>query len=156
MLWNGGTASSGPAARAVSPPSQQARAEKAKGGKRKRPCCARYRKDSYAKAIARACERAWPLPPELARAKVEATRANGRKCLRRETKSEWRARLGPENWRRMLSWRAAHRWHPTPPMISAVDARGSIAPIAFRPPWPCALRAGPAGVARTCAGGGDA
>lgn len=93
-------------------PSQQKRAERAKGRPPKHPCHSRYRKDSYAKAIARACDRAWRVPDDLARGKVEAAKSNGRKYLRRETKAEWRARLGPENWRRMLAWRAAHRWHP--------------------------------------------
>jgi site-specific recombinase XerD len=93
-------------------PSQRARAEAAKGRQRKHPFGARYTKDSYAKAVIRACDRAFPPPSELVRVKIQAQKANGRKYLRWETKAEWRERLGDTGWQRMLSWRAGHRWHP--------------------------------------------
>jgi integrase len=73
---------------------------------------ARYTKDTYARAIARACDIAFPLPPALARQQVSAVKSNGRKFKRWETKPEWRARLGTDGWRALKLWRTNHRWHP--------------------------------------------
>jgi integrase len=64
----------------------------------------RYTVDSYRRAIARACDPAFPPPPELARQKVKGTRW--------ETAAEWQKRLGKEKWAALLAWREDHRWHP--------------------------------------------
>jgi integrase len=58
--------------------------------------------------VARGCERAFPLPPDLARGK--ATDAGG--FRRPETIDQWRARLGEERWAQVVTWRANHHWHP--------------------------------------------
>ncbi|MFG0329600.1 MAG: tyrosine-type recombinase/integrase [Phycisphaerales bacterium] len=66
-----------------------------------------YTVESYRRAIVRACEQAFPPPPELARGRVETGRGRGR----RETDREWKARLG-DRWGDLLAWRREHRWHP--------------------------------------------
>lgn len=68
-----------------------------------------YTKDTYARAVARACDLAFAPPPHLARQRVAA---NGRKKHRAETRDEWRQRLGPEAWAELQAWRRQHRWHP--------------------------------------------
>lgn len=72
-------------------PSQAARRPKVA---RLRPPGLRYTKDSYARAIARACDRAFPAPPEP-RAPGDATP---------EQVAEARTKL--------RAWRKAHRFHP--------------------------------------------
>lgn len=62
----------------------------------------RWTKDSYRRAIERACWKAWPLPGELA----DLPRRWG------ETPNEWRARVSREQWAQVTAWRRAHRWHP--------------------------------------------
>jgi integrase len=62
---------------------------------------------SYRRAIERACDQAFPPPPHLSRLKVQSPHGT-----RRETTKEWKARLGPEGWRELKTWRKAHRWHP--------------------------------------------
>jgi integrase len=59
----------------------------------------RYTTRSYCKAVAKACERAFPLPPPLRRAHGETVKA-------------WRARLTREQQDEVRAWNAAHRWHP--------------------------------------------
>lgn len=82
--------------------------------RRKRKACPRraagewYTRSSYGRCVARGCERAFPLPAELARGR--ATDAAGFK--RPETLAQWRARLGDERWAEVGAWRAAHHWHP--------------------------------------------
>ena len=63
----------------------------------------RYTHRSYSRAIARACDKAFPAPAHLARLRIGK---------RRETKSEWQSRLGTEKWKELKVWRDAHRWHP--------------------------------------------
>jgi integrase len=58
-----------------------------------------YRIDSYRKTIQRACDRAFPPPPELARRPGEST----------ET---WQSRLTDEQRVELRAWRRDHRWHP--------------------------------------------
>jgi integrase len=58
-----------------------------------------YTTDSYRRAIARACDQAFPPPPPLAQRDDE-------------TAGEWRKRLTPEQRAELLVWRKAHRWHP--------------------------------------------
>jgi integrase len=58
-----------------------------------------YTTHSYAGAIAKACEKAWPLPNTLAQKTPE-----GRKT--------WWARLSSEQRKAVWSWRREHRWHP--------------------------------------------
>jgi integrase len=59
----------------------------------------RYTSQTYKKAVARACERAWPPPEPLAR-------------LKDETRAEWLERLTPEQHEELKRWRRDHSWHP--------------------------------------------
>jgi integrase len=68
----------------------------------------RYRPDSYAHAIQRACDSGFPLPEALARRKIEWKKGR----LRWETLEEWKIRLRPNGWAELIAWRKAHRWHP--------------------------------------------
>jgi integrase len=60
---------------------------------------ARYTVDSYGKAIAVACKRAFPPPPPLGRHDSESTKA-------------WTERLTPQQRGELRDWRKRHRWHP--------------------------------------------
>jgi integrase len=71
----------------------------------------RFTVATYRRAIARACDAAFPPPPELARQYLPA-HGRKRKSTRKETAAEWRARLGPERWAELRKWRDEHRWHP--------------------------------------------
>jgi integrase len=64
----------------------------------------RYSVCSYARAIKYACQRAFPLPAELA----SETGDNGK----RETASAWRSRLDAKQKAEIRVWRRAHAWHP--------------------------------------------
>jgi integrase len=77
-------------------PSQAARGRKARPQRKPR---ARYTPDSYGKAVARACDRAFPQPEPLARREGE-------------TAEGWQARLTPEQHAELKAWRKTHRWHP--------------------------------------------
>ena len=68
-----------------------------------------YTVNSYRRAIANACDLAFPPPAELARRRVKGNR--GSKDLRWEDPDEWRARLG-KKWADVQKWREEHRWHP--------------------------------------------
>jgi len=59
----------------------------------------RYTSDSYRRAIARACDEAFPAPEPLAKREDE-------------TIAEWEARLTPEQKAELAAWQKAHRWHP--------------------------------------------
>jgi integrase len=59
----------------------------------------RYTTAVYGKAVARACDRAFPPPAPLGRAEGETVKA-------------WRARLTSEQRAELRAWRKAHRWHP--------------------------------------------
>jgi integrase len=72
-----------------------------------RPPGGHYHRNSYVRAVARACEAAFPPPKELARQRVKA-----KKGTRAEKNAEWKARLGPEKWKALRQWRKEHRWHP--------------------------------------------
>ena len=72
----------------------------------------RYTKGSYAEAIERACDRAFPPPADLARLRVPARGRKSKRSTRMESVAEWRKRLGPKKWAELLKWRKAHRWHP--------------------------------------------
>lgn len=65
---------------------------------------------SYRRAIDRACEDAFPLPPDLARHRVKGAR--GKNDLRWETMAEWKKRIGDTAWGQVKAWRKAHHWHP--------------------------------------------
>jgi integrase len=58
-----------------------------------------YTVDSYRRAITRACDRAFPPPPHLARRSGESAAA-------------WEKRLTPEQRSELKAWRKKHRWHP--------------------------------------------
>jgi integrase len=66
----------------------------------------RYAVPSYRRAIARACAKAFPAPAHLGRGRVK-----GVKGSRRETRTEWRRRLGAQ-WGAAEAWRADHEWSP--------------------------------------------
>jgi integrase len=59
----------------------------------------RYTPGSYARAITRACDLAFPPPAPLAK-------------LEDETNAEWNERLTAEQHEELAAWRRAHRWHP--------------------------------------------
>lgn len=58
-----------------------------------------YTTPSYRRAIYRACDKAFPLPPPLARRQSE-------------TIDRWKARLTPAQRVEIAKWRDEHRWHP--------------------------------------------
>lgn len=92
-------------------PSRVERSQQAARRKRQRPPGDRYDKDSYCRAIQRACDEASPLPEDLARIRVPA-RGRKTEALRWETDKEWKDRLGKENWAAACQWIKEHRWHP--------------------------------------------
>ena len=59
----------------------------------------RYTKDSYRRAIQRACNLAFPLPRHLQQAE-------------QETNQQWRRRLTEDQTAEVKAWRKNHRWHP--------------------------------------------
>jgi len=59
----------------------------------------RYTTDSYRRAIARACDQAFPAPEPLAKCEDETNR-------------QWQERLTEEEKAQLSAWRKAHRWHP--------------------------------------------
>lgn len=67
----------------------------------KRSANDRYSTDTYGKAIARACERAWPpVSPEISQRADETVKA-------------WHARLkSTDKWQQLLDWNSRHRWSP--------------------------------------------
>jgi integrase len=85
-------------------PSQKCRKKK---GKRERKPGERYTTRSYAHAIYRACDLAYPPPPHLGPQEKETE-----KGTRLETKEEWMDRLSPEEKEELKRWRSEHRWHP--------------------------------------------
>lgn len=58
-----------------------------------------YNVDAYRRAIARACDQAFPPPAELARREAETHRA-------------WRRRLTARQHQQLAHWQKQHRWHP--------------------------------------------
>jgi len=65
----------------------------------KRSAGERYTTDAYRRAIARACDEAFPAPEPLAKRWDE-------------TIAKWEARLAPEQKAELAAWQKAHRWHP--------------------------------------------
>lgn len=65
----------------------------------------RYTRDTYRRAIERACDAAFPPPAHLAR----KTWPSGKPA---EGKGAWLARLTPEQRQELEAWRRKHRWHP--------------------------------------------
>jgi integrase len=59
----------------------------------------KYTTDSYRRAVARACDQAFP-PPQLLAKRND------------ETDAQWEHRLTPEQMAELAAWRKAHRWHP--------------------------------------------
>ncbi|MBA4192646.1 MAG: hypothetical protein C0467_32160 [Planctomycetaceae bacterium] len=74
-------------------------ATKRKGPTRKRQPAERYTKNSYGRAIDRACDRAFPPPPPLAKRGDESNTA-------------WNARLTPDQRVELQEWKKCHRWAP--------------------------------------------
>jgi len=83
----------------ITPRNQGNRAGLRPKGRRPRSLNGRYDPEAYARAIARACQRAFPPPKPLAR-------------LKDETLAEWKARLGESGWTKLKTWWKAHHWHP--------------------------------------------
>jgi integrase len=83
-------------------------ANERRSGRRMGTC---YDVAAYRRAIARACDDAFPPPPHLVRLKVPGIKGK-KPAPRWETRREWRARLGPEKWAELCRWQSAHRWHP--------------------------------------------
>lgn len=65
----------------------------------KRPPRETYDVATYRRAIARACDQAFP-PPEPLAQKPD------------ESRKKWMARLTPDQKKALKQWRSAHRWHP--------------------------------------------
>jgi integrase len=85
-------------------PSHMARnAKKRKKNPEHKPA-EKYDRGSYGVAIDRACDRAFPLPPELAPRQKD----NGKT----ESHREWWERLDKKQQDAVKAWRKAHRWHP--------------------------------------------
>jgi integrase len=82
-------------------PSQQARRPKTT---RRRPPQDRYQITSYWNAIYRACDRAFPLPEQLAPRQSEKGKM--------ESRAAWWARLTEQERDEVRAWRRGHRWHP--------------------------------------------
>ena len=85
-------------------PSHMARNANKRVASPKRPPSEKYDAGSYGLAIDRACDRAFPLPPELAPRTKEGSST--------ESQREWWARLKPVQRDAIKAWRKAHRWHP--------------------------------------------
>jgi integrase len=86
-------------------PSHMARNQtKRVGENRKRPPRVRYYRQSYLTAVERACDRAFPLPAELAPKKE----ASGKK----ESRREWWERLTDAEKEQVREWWREHRWFP--------------------------------------------
>ena len=64
-----------------------------------RPAGERYTTDSCRRAIARACDQAFPPPEPLAKREDE-------------TEAQWQKRLTKDQEAELTAWRKAHRWHP--------------------------------------------
>lgn len=69
------------------------------GKGRQRPPGEQYGVREYRRAIARACDAAFPPPPELARRPGESA-------------ARWRDRLTPDQRATLARWQTDHRWHP--------------------------------------------
>ena len=69
---------------------------------------------AYGRAILRACDLAFPLPPELGRSVGAKTGL--------ESVKAWRTRLGPEQWLRVERWMQDHRFSPNQLRHSAATA----------------------------------
>lgn len=81
-----------------------------RAAKPKKAPAERYTVHSYRRAIAYACDLAFPPPAALARQRVQGKK--GKKATRWETRKEWGARLGKEAWAELRKWENDHRWHP--------------------------------------------
>ncbi len=71
----------------------------------------RYTTASYAKAIARACDIAFP-PPDPLRRRTRIEGEGERAKVRRESEAERKARLTAEQREELRRWTRSHRWHP--------------------------------------------
>jgi integrase len=74
------------------------------GAKRRRPPGKRYNRLGYLTAVTRACDRAFPPPPELAPKQKD----NGKM----ESRAAWWKRLDKSQQDAVKAWRKAHHWHP--------------------------------------------
>jgi integrase len=82
-------------------PSQSARKPQAR---RKRAPRDHYDETSYRNAVYRACDRAFPLPANLAPRLLDNSK--------RESRAAWWTRLTNAEKGEVRSWRKNHRWHP--------------------------------------------
>jgi integrase len=67
-----------------------------------------YHPHSYAVAVARACDAAFPPAKRLQRGTVKTPSGKSRA----EAPAEWFARLGPAAVAELKQWQKTHRWHP--------------------------------------------
>lgn len=70
----------------------------------RRPKREHYDETSYRNAVYRGCDRAFPLPEQLAPRK--------KKDGKLETRAEWWNRLTEKERQEVRAWRSEHRWHP--------------------------------------------
>jgi len=80
-------------------PMTPSQAKRKRKHNRTRPPRDRYDKDSYRRAIQRACDKAFPPPVPLAQRKGES-------------KKQWQARLTAEQKAELRQWQREHRWSP--------------------------------------------
>ncbi len=69
-----------------------------------------YTREAYRRAVARACDEAFPPSPELERLRLPG--GKGGKSERWETDKELRQRIGKDGAAELRKWQADHRWHP--------------------------------------------
>ncbi len=75
-----------------------------------RPPKAHYSPQSYARAIQRACDLAFPAPHDLERKVTRSKRLRAKKRWERD--DEHVERVGQEGVEALRGWRREHRWHP--------------------------------------------
>lgn len=97
-------------ARRETPPSCGNRPGTNRRRKPKRAAGDHYTVNSYAQAVRRACDLAFPLPEPLRRPRLP--REDGKNGTRWATAAEWKERLGDAGWAQCQQWLEEHRWHP--------------------------------------------
>ena len=80
-------------------PSQIEKARASRRRRRGRAPADRYTKDSYNRAIARACDQTFPAPTPLAQRDDESA-------------EQWMERLTEKQRKELATWQSAHRWSP--------------------------------------------
>jgi site-specific recombinase XerC len=81
---------------------------------------AKYTSLAYGRAIRRAIQKAFALPPHLARRLL--TPSGRKKAPRLETREEWWSRLTKEQRQEVQTWWKTYHWHPHQLRHSAATA----------------------------------